>query len=59
MLTSSTKIARRLWRNDQGVESVEYAILIGLVVAGALAAMAAIGAWVLAVFQDAQAALGA
>ena len=59
MLTTSTKIARRLWRDDRGLESVEYAILIGLVVVGALAAMAAIGAWVLSVFQDAQAALGA
>jgi Flp pilus assembly pilin Flp len=44
---------------DEGLETVEYAIITGLIVAATIVAIAAIGAWVLAQFQGLQAALGA
>ena len=41
-----------LW-DEEGLETVEYAIIAGMLVVGALVAIAAIGAWVLNVFQTA------
>lgn len=37
---------RRFLKDEQGLETVEYAILLGLIVAGTIAAVVAIGAWV-------------
>ena len=50
---------RRFVKNESGLETVEYAIITGLIVAATIAVIAAIGAWVLATFQTVQTALGA
>ncbi len=44
---------------EDGMEAVEYAIIMGLLVAAALIALAAIGAWVLSVFEGFQTGVGA
>ncbi len=41
-----------LW-DEEGLEVVEYAIIAALLIVGALAVIAAIGAWVLNVYQSA------
>ena len=37
---------RRFVADDHGLETVEYAIILGLVVVGLIATVASIGAWV-------------
>jgi len=57
-----SRIIRRIRtfvRNQEGLETVEYAIITGLIVAATIAVIAAIGAWVLAQFQAVQTAVGA
>lgn len=44
---------------EEGLETVEYAIITGLVVAAALTVLAAIGTWVLATYQSMQTTVGA
>ena len=57
---SKIKLAvKRFVACEAGLETVEYAIITGLVVAATIAVIAAIGAWVLATFQTVQGALGA
>ena len=46
-------------KQDQGLETVEYAIITGLILAGTIAVIAAIGVWVLTQFQTVQTAIGA
>lgn len=50
-------VAIRPWRSllwdEEGLETVEYAIIAGMLIVGALAVIAAIGAWVLNVLQTA------
>ena len=50
---------KRLVKDDRGLETVEYAIITGLVVAGTIVAIAAIGVWVNTTFQGLQTTLGA
>ncbi len=50
---------RQLAITEKGLETVEYAIITGLLVAGTIGVIAAIGAWVLAQFQTVQGVLGA
>ena len=50
---------RQLAITENGLETVEYAIITGLLVAGTIGVIAAIGAWVLAQFQNVQGVLGA
>ena len=59
MLTKMKKMAARLLRNDEGLETVEYAIITGLIGAATITVIAAIGVWVLAQFQTLQTGLGA
>ena len=59
MLRKATSLVRRLVTGESGLEVVEYAIIVGLIVAAALAVIAAIGAWVLAQYQTLQGAAGA
>jgi len=40
------KASRRLIGKDDGMETLEYAILSGLITAAVLVAVAAIGAWI-------------
>ena len=49
----------RLVADEAGLETVEYAIITGLVVSATILVIASIGAWVLSTFQTAQALLGA
>ena len=48
-----------LWRREDGMETVEYAIIAGLVVAACIVVIAAIGMWVLNTLQQAAATMGA
>ena len=59
MLQRAKRIIRRFVKNESGLETVEYAIITGLIVAATIAVIAAIGAWVLNTFQTVQTALGA
>ncbi|MCK4601440.1 MAG: Flp family type IVb pilin [Phycisphaerae bacterium] len=55
------KTARRLLgsfiRDERGLETVEYAIIAGLIVAATIATIASIGYWVSARFTDLEEAL--
>src|SRR5262245_3482608 len=46
-------------KDEQGLETVEYAIITGLIVAGVIATIAAIGAWVSLQFSNLKTELGA
>jgi Flp pilus assembly pilin Flp len=50
---------KRFLRNEKGLETVEYAIISGLIVAGSIVAIGAIGLWVAAQFGFLQTTLGA
>ncbi len=50
---------RQLVIDEAGLETVEYAIITGLVVAATILVIASIGAWVLNTFTTVQGALGA
>ena len=59
MLQRAKRVLRRFVKNESGLETVEYAIITGLIVAATIAVIAAIGAWVLATFTTVQTAIGA
>ena len=52
-------LIKRFISEEKGLETVEYAIIVGLIVAGLVAIIAAIGAWVKTQFTDLQTDLGA
>ena len=52
-------LMKRLVKDNRGLETVEYAIITGLVVAGTIVTIAAIGAWVNTTFQGLESTLGA
>ena len=45
---------RSFVRDDQGLETVEYAIILGLITAGVILTAAAIGVWVFGVYSGVQ-----
>lgn len=49
----------RFLKLEKGLETVEYAIITGLIVAGTITVIAAIGVWVLNTFTTVQGAIGA
>ena len=53
------KKLKAFFSNDQGLETVEYAIITAMVVAGTIVAITAIGAWVSGTFNGFQGAIGA
>ena len=59
MLTKIRKSLKRFVRNVDGLETVEYAIIAGLIVVGTIVAIAAIGVWVTMQFETLQSSLGA
>ncbi len=59
MLATVRCKVRQLAITEEGLETVEYAIITGLIVAGTIGVIAAIGLWVLAQFQAVQGVLGA
>ena len=44
-MTTLKTLARKFWKDEEGLETLEYAILLGVIVALAIATIAAIGAW--------------
>ena len=53
------RILKRFVKDERGLETVEYAIITGLIVAGTIVAIAAIGVWVAGTFAGLQLTLGA
>jgi pilus assembly protein Flp/PilA len=52
-------LIKKFWADEKGLETIEYAIMIALIVAGLIAVVGAIGTWVLGQFQDLQTELTA
>ena len=52
-------ILKRFLREEEGLETVEYAIIVGLIVAGLVAVIGAIGVWVKGRFTTLQSDIGA
>jgi Flp pilus assembly pilin Flp len=52
-------LVKRFLSEEAGLETVEYAIIVGLMVGGLIAIIAAIGVWVRAQFTDLQGSVGA
>ena len=52
-------LIKRFISDEKGLETVEYAIIVGLIVGGLVLVIAAIGTWVNTQFTDLQADLGA
>lgn len=50
---------RRFLSDERGLETVEYAIIVGLVVGGLILTIAAIGRWVRAQYEALRTDLGA
>jgi Flp pilus assembly pilin Flp len=50
---------RRLLASEEGLEVVEYAIIVGLIVVATITAIALLGAWALNVFETTNANVGA
>ncbi len=57
MRTKVRRIVKRFVTDESGLETVEYAIITGLIVAGTITVIALIGAWVLGVFTALEADL--
>jgi pilus assembly protein Flp/PilA len=45
MLRQIKNLAVRLWKDEQGASLLEYSVLIGLIVAGVVATITAVGTW--------------
>ncbi len=50
---------KRFMADDRGLETVEYAIIAGMIVAGLIAVVVAIGTWVKGEFDSLKTDLGA
>ncbi len=44
-------LLKRFFSNEEGLETVEYAIIAGLIVVGVIATIASIGTWVKTKFE--------
>ncbi|MHC4982322.1 MAG: Flp family type IVb pilin [Planctomycetota bacterium] len=53
------RVLRKFVAGEKGLETVEYAIISGLIVAGSIVAITAIGVWVASQFGFLQTTLGA
>ncbi len=51
------EIAKRFVKDERGLETVEYAIIAGLIVVGTIATIATIGVWVKGKFDALELAL--
>jgi Flp pilus assembly pilin Flp len=58
-MPSHPNIAARFLADDRGLETVEYAIISGLIVAGLLAVMVALGSWAKRRFNGLKTGVGA
>lgn len=52
------KMMKKLWKNEKGLETVEYAIMAGLIVIAAIVAITAVGGQVAVKFNSLLTALG-
>jgi Flp pilus assembly pilin Flp len=52
------KVVKRFVKEEEGLETVEYAIIAGLIVAGTIATITTIGIWVSAKFTALETELG-
>ncbi len=50
---------KRFWNDEQGLETVEYAIITGLIVAATITAIGLLGAWVSGQFEAVNTTVGA
>jgi len=53
------KVVKRFVQDEQGLETVEYAIITGLIVAATITAIGILGAWVTTQFNTVNTAVGA
>ena len=53
------RVVERFVSDESGLETVEYAIIAGIIVAASVASIIAIGVWVAAKFAALETALGA
>jgi len=51
-MSATKKMLRSFLCDESGLETVEYAIIAGLIVAGVIATVTSIGLWVAARFSD-------
>jgi len=58
-MQACVRVAKRFIIDESGMETLEYAIIAGLVVAGTLGALAAFGIWVAGIYTTTQATVGA
>ena len=58
-LSAAGRLFARLWRDEQGGESLEYGFILGLLGMGAYVLMQGVGAKILDLWQRIDAALGA
>ena len=52
------RAVKRFLCNEKGTETVEWAIIIGIIAAGAIAFILSIGTWVVTQFKNLASALG-
>ena len=52
-------LVKKFLKDDRGLETVEYAIIVGLIVGGLILVIAAIGAWVNTQFVNLKNDIGA
>ena len=53
------KMLRKFWNDETGLETVEYAIITGLIVAATITAIGLLGAWVSGQFDAVNTQVGA
>ena len=53
------KVVKRFVKEEEGLETVEYAIITGLIVAATITAIATLGTWVNGQFNDVNTNVGA
>ncbi|MHC4562285.1 MAG: Flp family type IVb pilin [Planctomycetota bacterium] len=53
------KTLAKLWKDEKGLETVEYAIITGLIVAATITAIGLLGAWVSGQFEKVNTEVGA
>ena len=58
-MNTLARICRKFVADERGLETVEYAIITGLIVAGTIGIIGAIGAWVYNTFEGVRVELNA
>ena len=53
------RLCKKFWKDEKGLETVEYAIITGLIVAATVTAIGILGVWVTGQFTTVNTAVGA